>query len=120
MSKKEDEIPKNLHHYTSEEGRNAIKKTKTIKASKKENNPKDARFGDGQYLTDIPPHTKTNGQLSLDFYGIPFVGQKCSNYVTINVEGLEVKKGRKNVFLVPNDEDLDIADRLVDDGVNEK
>ena len=43
-----------LHHYTSEDGHAGIMQSKTLRASLKANNPKDARFGDGQYLSDIP------------------------------------------------------------------
>ena len=43
------------HHYPSEAGHAGILASKTIRASLKANNAKDARYGDGQYLSDIAP-----------------------------------------------------------------
>jgi len=44
-----------FHRYTSEEGHVGILQSRTIRPSLGANNPKDACFGDGQYLSDIPP-----------------------------------------------------------------
>ncbi|ENH2499041.1 hypothetical protein ABVY78_004639 [Vibrio parahaemolyticus] len=120
MSESKDEIPEVLHHYTSAEGRTGIVESKTINPSLKENNPRDARYGDGQYLSDIPPGSKTGGQLSYEFYGQPFQKARVTDYVSIKTEGLSVKKGRANVFVVLGNEPLDISERLVDEGENKK
>lgn len=81
-------------------------------------NPKDARYGDGQYLTDIEPGTRTQGQLSAAFLRVPWAGQKFTHYVGIDVSGLDVVEGRANVFVVPNDGPLDLTGRIVSWGVN--
>ena len=46
-----------LYHYTNQAGYNGILKSKVLLPSLRANNPKDARFGDGQYLSNIVPHT---------------------------------------------------------------
>ena len=42
--------PSTLYHYTSEKGLTGILDTGTLNPSLKANNPKDARYGNGQYL----------------------------------------------------------------------
>jgi len=107
-----------LHHYTSAAGLAGILASKTIRPSLRANNPKDARHGDGQYLSDIPPGTKRPGQLSYIFFGMPYAGKRFSHYVSVNVVGLQVITGRPFVFLVPNTRPLDISNRLVASGKN--
>ncbi len=48
-----DRETKTLYHYTNEKGMNGIVESKKLNPSLKANNPKDARYGDGQYLFDI-------------------------------------------------------------------
>ncbi|MBS7528915.1 hypothetical protein IC619_000205 [Hazenella sp. IB182353] len=60
-----------LYHYTNESGLNGILHSKQ-NASLKANNPKDARYGDGQYLNDITPGSKRPGQLSYAFIRNPW------------------------------------------------
>lgn len=107
-----------LYHYTSEEGLKGITSSNKLNPSLKANNPKDARHGDGQYLTDIAPGSKTSGQLSRQFFGIPFLTKRVSHYIEIDVSGLNVVKGRDGVHLVPNDNPLDLSGRIVRTGKN--
>jgi len=107
-----------LYHYTSEEGLKGITSSNKLNPSLKANNPKDARFGDGQYLTDIAPGSKTSGQLSRQFFGIPFLTKRVSHYIEIDVSGLNVVKGRDGVYLVPNNNPLDLSGRIVRTGKN--
>jgi hypothetical protein len=107
-----------LHHYTSEDGHAGIMQSKTLRASLKANNPKDARFGDGQYLSDIRPGTKRPGQLSMIFFGMPFAGRRFTHYVSINTKDLDVVFGRPYVYVVKNAGPLDISKRLVANGKN--
>jgi hypothetical protein len=53
-----------LFHYTTEDRMKKIVDSQELYPSTKANNPKDAVYGDGQYLTDIQPGTKTQGQLA--------------------------------------------------------
>ena len=106
------------HHYTSEAGHAGILASKTIRASLKANNAKDARYGDGQYLSDIEPGTKRPGQLSMIFFGMPYAGRRFSHYVTIDTKGLEVLFGRTYVYVIKNSGPLDISKRLVANGKN--
>jgi hypothetical protein len=107
-----------FHHYTSEEGHAGILQSKTIRPSLRANNPKDARFGDGQYLSDILPGTKRAGQLSMIFFGMPFGGRRFTHYVSIDTKGLEVAYGRPYVYVVKSSKPLDISVRLVANGKN--
>jgi hypothetical protein len=107
-----------LYHYTSVNGRAGILKTMTIRPSLRANNPKDARYGDGQYMSDILPGTKRPGQLSLIFLGMPWAGKRFTDYVSIKVDGLKVIHGRPSVFLIRNSGPLDISGRLVANGKN--
>jgi hypothetical protein len=101
-----------MYHYTSQAGLAAILQTKVLLPSLRANNPKDARFGDGQYISDIAPGTKRPGQLSLIFFGIPFGWRRFTHYLGINVDGLTVICGRPNVFVIRNSTPLDISKRL--------
>jgi hypothetical protein len=107
-----------LYHYTNEKGQQGILESQELQPSLKENNPKDAYYGDGQYLSDIVPGTMRNAQLSRIFLVHPFAGQKFSHYVEIDVTGLEVVQGRENVFVIPNGGPLDLTGRIVGLGKN--
>jgi len=107
-----------MHHYTSEAGYTGILKSKNIRPSLKANNPKDARFGEGQYVSDIQPGTKRNSQLSMIFFGIPWAGKRFSHHINVNVHGLNVIHGRKHVYLVKNSHPLDITKRITGHGKN--
>ncbi|MCJ8208811.1 DUF6443 domain-containing protein [Mucilaginibacter sp. RS28] len=105
-----------LHHYTTEEGQNGILSSQKLNPSLKANNTKDARYGDGQYLSDIEPGSKTPAQLSKAFLNVPYQGKKFTHYVSIDVTGLEVKMGRDNVYVVPNTQPLPLKGRIVNSG----
>ncbi|MFJ6655164.1 HYD1 signature containing ADP-ribosyltransferase family protein [Streptomyces sp. NPDC091377] len=113
-----DEIPDVLHHYTNEAGHDGILASQELRPSTQAANPNDAKFGDGQYLTDVQPGTKRPGQLSAAFYRVPWLGRKVSHYISIDVRGLDVRKGREGVFYILNSEPLDLAGRIVGSGRN--
>lgn len=70
----------------------------------------------GQYLSDIVPGTKTPAQLSRKFINNPFQGNKYSHYVEIDVIDLDVTFGRDNVFVILNQESLELTNRIVSFG----
>lgn len=107
-----------MFHYTSMQGHMGILKSKQIWPSLRANNPKDARYGEGQYVSDIVPGSKRPGQLSMIFLRIPWAGRRFTHYVGLNVRGLEVIYGRPNVFLIRNALPLDISGRLVSHGMH--
>ncbi len=107
-----------LYHYTSLEGYAAIIETKLLKPSLRAHNPSDARFGDGQYLSDIAPGTKKPSQLSYMFLGIPFQGRRFTHYVGIDVKGIPLIQGRDHVFVILNREPLEISLLLAGHGEN--
>lgn len=111
-------MTKVMFHYTSEAGYHGILASKNIRPSLKANNPKDARYGEGQYVSDIAPGTKRSSQLSMIFFGIPWAGKRFTHHLNINVNGLDVIHGRKHVHLIKNTEPLDITNRLAGHGKN--
>ncbi|BBK14982.1 hypothetical protein OIPHN330_58510 (plasmid) [Citrobacter freundii] len=110
--------PEKLYHYTDNKGFDGIMSSKSLNPSLKKNNPSDARYGDGQYLSDIAPGTKTCAQLSRCFFGNPFQGNKVQNYIEIDVRGLDVQKGREGVYVIPGDKPLDLSSRIIGGGRN--
>jgi hypothetical protein len=107
-----------LFHYTDEAGQKGILDSGRLNPSLKELNPADARYGNGQYLSDIKPGTMTSSQLSRAFLGAPFWGSRFTNFVEIDVSGLNVIEGRAGVFLIPNEGPLDLTGRIVSSGGN--
>jgi len=107
-----------LFHYTTEEGQKGILDSGQLNPSLKSVNPSDARYGNGQYLSDIAPGTKTGAQLSRSFINNPFQGARFTNYVEINTSGLNVVQGRAGVFVVPGETPLDLTGRIVSWGAN--
>jgi RHS repeat-associated protein len=107
-----------LFHYTTEDRMKKIVDSQELYPSTKANNPKDAIYGDGQYLTDIQPGTKTQGQLARALIGVPWGGSKFTHYVEIGTTGLEVFEKRPGVFYIPNSGSLDLTGRIAGSGAN--
>ena len=87
-----------------------------LRPSLKAINPADVRYGNGQYLSDIIPGTKTPAQLSREFLGQPFQGAKYAHYIEVDVTGLPVVQGRPGVFVLPNETPLDLTGRIISNG----
>ncbi len=107
-----------LVHYTNFAGQEGILRSGQLRASLKSTNPKDARYGDGQYLSDIVPGSKKNSQLSSSFVRSPYHGARFTHYVEIDVTGLEVVMGREHVYVILGKAPLDVAGRIVGWGKN--
>ena len=105
-----------LYHYTDEEGYFGIIRSKSLNPSLLEANPKDARHGDGQYLTDIVPGSLTTAQLSRLLFGVPWVRRKLAYYIAVNVQGLKVENPAEHFYLIRSRNPLKIADRIVGGG----
>jgi RHS repeat-associated protein len=110
---------RSLFHYTSKEGQAGILDSQRLNPSLKNLNPNDARYGNGQYLSDIVPGTYSNASLSSRFLRNPFQGARFSHYVEVDVTGLDVVEGRSGVFVIPNEEPLDLVGRILGWGKNE-
>jgi len=112
--------PTSLFHYTNEVGQKGILASKELRASLKAKSPKDARYGDGQYLSDIKPGTYESKDLAGTFIGMPFpnLAAKFSHYVEIDVTGLDIIKGRENVFVNRTQDSLDLTNRIIGYGKN--
>ncbi len=117
-----------LYHYTPFPNVEKIRSDGLLKASV--DVLRDAKYGPGQYFTDIKPseaagHTK--GQLSYALYGLPFAfGKDDVGYLGIDVSGKKVNRVSsvygptfpgKGIFLRPSVTNLFLTDRIVDFGV---
>jgi RHS repeat-associated protein len=107
-----------LFHYTDEAGQKGILDSGQLNPSLREVNPADDRYGNGQYLSDIKPGSMTSNQLSRAFLGAPFWGSRFTNFVEIDVSGLNVVEGRAGVFVIPNEGPLDLTGRIASWGAN--
>jgi hypothetical protein len=106
------------YHYTNLEGYSGILASKQIRPSLRALSPKDARYGDGQYVSDIVPGSVSCAKLSQIFLRIPFQGHRFSHFFAVGTKGLTVIKGREHVYVIPNAGPLDVSDRLHNHGLN--
>ena len=104
--------PQTLYHYTNERGLDGILGSNQLNPSLGANNPNDARYGDGQYLSDLIPTDWSPSSLARIFIHIPNK-YKYTHYIEIIVDGLNVVQGRDHVFVIPNESPLDLAGRIV-------
>ena len=107
-----------LYHYTSEKGLTGILASQVLWPSLLSENPNDARYGDGQYFSDITPGAKSPGQLAYVFLNDPRGWRRFTHFLEIDVAGLDPVGGRQGVFVIRNDEDLSLAGRIVGQGLN--
>ncbi len=107
-----------LYHDTDQAGLDGILFSGVLRPSTAVSNPRDVRYGAGQYLTDIVPGTRTAAQLSRALIGHPFHGQRFTHFVELEVTGLNVVQGRPGVFVIHNDHPLDISERIVRSGAS--
>ena len=105
-----------LYHYTNEAGLNGILKEGKLNPSLKAINPSDVRYGNGQYLSDISPGTMAPAKLSRAFINNPFQGRKFTHYLEIKTGDLDVIRGRRGVYVVPNEVPLNLNDRVISSG----
>ncbi|NEA26855.1 hypothetical protein G3I70_30785 [Actinomadura bangladeshensis] len=108
-----------MFHYTDEQGLLGILGSGALLPSLRASNPKDARYGDGYYLSDIYPGTMSLYQLSRRLVGVPWKSQRFTHYVELDVAGLALALCRDNVFLVPGREPLPLEGRIERWGTNE-
>lgn len=104
-----------LYHYTNEKGLTGITESNQLNPSLKANNPKDARYGNGQYLSDINPESTTPTKLAKKFINVPNK-YKYTHYIEIDVSDLNVIQGRDGVYVIPNEEALDLTGRIINSG----
>lgn len=116
----EAQKPRVLWHYTTYERMIAIQVSMKLKASLFENRPSDVRYGDGVYLTDVPPGTLDGRQLSFLLVNSANRQNYYTHFVSIDVRGLNVIQApdRPHIFLIPTREDLNITGRLIGTGSN--
>jgi len=107
-----------LYHSTDRVGLDGILATQMLLPSTAASHPRDVRYGNGQYLTDVAPGTRTPAQLSRMLVGHPFQGRRFTHFVEIEVTGSNILCGRLGVFVIPNDHPLDLHRRVVRSGAN--
>lgn len=120
-----------LYHYSTEEGIAGITSSETLNPSIGDKN---ARFGHGQYFTDIPPEQIggrtmadlseadkaagkiSQGQAAKNIYGDARKYRNLDSFVEIDVTGLHVEEPRPGTFLIRGEEPLDLKGRIVRSG----
>ncbi|MCG3185393.1 MAG: hypothetical protein ICCCNLDF_03624 [Planctomycetes bacterium] len=107
---------KTLFHYTNEVGYEGILSSGRLRPSTRARTPKDARYGDGQYFTDIEPGSVSAGSLSAKLMGRPIYTYKFTHFIEIDITGLKVVKGRNGVYVVRGSKALDISNRVKSHG----
>jgi hypothetical protein len=107
-----------LYHYTTQDALQSILSSQELRPSLARSRPRDVRYGEGQYLTDIPPGSMTGAQLSRLLLGHPFEARRFSHFLAIDVTGLTVVRGRAGIFVIPGNLNLHLADRIVTTGRN--
>ena len=105
-----------LYHYTNEVGAAGIVDSASLNPSLWRVGTKDVRYGNGQYVSDIAPGTRTLSELSYDFLRNPFQGNRFTHYVEIDATGLGAVQGRTGVYVIPNETPLDLTGRLLGSG----
>ncbi|WP_159248513.1 RHS repeat-associated core domain-containing protein [Tenacibaculum maritimum] len=106
-----------LYHYTNKVGMEGIMNSGEIWPSIKALNPKDARLGNGHYLSDIVPGAKTPSQLASSFIRVPNK-YRFTHFIEIDVSGLRIHQGlkRKDIFVILREDNLDVSNRITDTG----
>lgn len=80
---------------------------------------RDARYGSGQYLTDIVPGTMLRGRLARRLHGQPWAGNRLDRFLEIDVSELNVQNPAPNIFLIPGELPLDLTGRILSHGTLE-
>ena len=80
-----------LYHYTDEKGFIGILGSMSILPSLKALRPNDARYGDGQYFTDIAPGTMNPQELSQVLFANRNQSNRAEYYFAVDVTGLSIK-----------------------------
>lgn len=109
-------LRRTLYHYTTARGHEAITSSERLRPSLRAVHANDARFGDGQYLSDIVPGTKTPGQLAYIFLNDPRGWRRFTHFVEIDATDLTVVEGRPGVLVIPNSGELNLSGRIVSSG----
>ncbi len=92
--------------------------SRQINPSLASGNPNDVRYGEGQYISDTVPEPETGAWLSGVFREMPFLPERFSHSVELDVTGLPVVEGRQQFLLVRNTAPLGVGDRIMSHGTN--
>lgn len=106
--------PQELIHYTSKENYIKIMESKELKPSV---GIKHARYGNGQYFTDLDPSQYTAGQISRRLYGVPWNTSKLEYFIKIDVRGLNIIQNSPHNFLLPGNNILNLQNKVIESGV---
>ncbi|QJP17544.1 hypothetical protein G3545_08730 [Starkeya sp. ORNL1] len=105
-----------LYHYTDERGLNGITTSNYLNPSLWYAGTKDVRYGNGQYVSDIVPGTRTPEELSAAFLRSPYQGHRFTHYIEIDATDLGAINGRPGVYVIPNEKPLDLTRRILRNG----
>jgi RHS repeat-associated protein len=100
-----------LYHYTNLNGLAGILYSGQILPSLGADNPRDARYGDGQYFSDISPWLYNPRQLASRFINVPN-DYRFTHFIEIDITGLNIERHKNGVFVHPSQEPLCIINRV--------
>lgn len=106
--------PQELIHYTSKENYMKIMESKELNPSI---GIKHARYGNGQYFTDLDPSQYTAGQISRRLYGVPWNTPKVQYFIKIDVRGLNVLQKTPHIFLRSGNNPLNLQNKIINSGI---
>lgn len=101
-----------FYHYMTADAVEAIKAQEILRPSLRKNRPKDVRYGNGQYFSDITPGSLSGQSLSRRLVGHPNEAERFTHYLAIDLSGLPVICGRRDVFVVRGSKNLDLTGRI--------
>jgi hypothetical protein len=79
---------------------------------------KNARYGEGQYLTNLEAKDYTAGQISRRLYGVPWNTAKVEYFIKIDVSGLNVIQNNSYNFLISGKNPLNLQGRIIESGLS--
>ena len=106
--------PTSLTHYTSSNRLGEILESARLFASK---GVKNARYGPGQYFTDLVPGDLTKWQIARRLFGTPKVGRKMEAFLQVDVSDLPIMQVAPHIFLLEGENSLDLLGRILNSGL---
>ena len=76
-----------------------------------------ARYGNGQYFTDLKASDYTAGQILRRLYRVPWNTKSITNYIQIDIKGLNIIQNAPHNYSLPNNEPFNINGRVVNHGI---
>jgi RHS repeat-associated protein len=115
----DERVPLILYHYTTEKNMMRIVASQTIYPSILVGSSGNSlEFGNGVYLTDLPPGIFTKQELAEMFFGSTGESPKVGYFVGINVQDMQVEYQGNSIYRIPTNAPVSVAGRITGFGPN--